>query len=258
MGNELGSHDRVTRIDDVVERRAAERAARRRVVPWLTERYAPQTVLDVGCGIGTWAAAFLEIGCDVLAIDGAQMPDELLQIPRERFRVIDFEREIDLPRRFDMAVCLEVAEHLTASAGQRLVNFLTRTADVIVFSAAIPGQGGYHHLTERWPHYWQELFAVHGYTCDDEIRWAYWDDESVEWWYRQNMFVARRGEGTSSPLRSVVHPALLESTLDDFYAGRVGLRVGGVVFVRALVYAAKSRVQRRVVRGHPIQPSPRE
>ena len=99
------------------------------------------------------------------------------------------------------------------------------------------------------PHYWQELLAAHGYACDDDIRWAYWDDESVEWWYRQNMFVARRGEGPSSPLRSVVHPALLESTLDDFYSGRVGLRIGGVVFVRALVNAGQSRARRLVVHG---------
>ena len=97
----------------------------------------------------------------------------------------------------------------------------------------------------------QQLFAAHGYACEDDIRWVFWDDESVEWWYRQNMFVARRGDGLSTPLRPVVHPALLETTLDAFYSGSVGLRIGGIVFVRALKSAARRRVHMmaNVVRG---------
>jgi hypothetical protein len=90
-----------------------------------------------------------------------------LQIPRERFRVVDLEDQVEPPGRFDLALCLEVAKHLSEPAGQRLVRFLTAVADCVVFSAAVPGQGGINHLNEQWPQYCQELFAAQGYGFED-------------------------------------------------------------------------------------------
>src|SRR3954467_15812084 len=135
----------------------------RRVAPWMMERYAPRTVLDVGCGMGQWAAAFAELGCDVLGLDGEDIPEELLQIPRSNFRVVDLESTVDPPGQYDLTLCLEVAEHLTEGAGQRLVHFLTACSDLVLFSAAVPGQGGEGHINEQWPRYWQERFDAHGY-----------------------------------------------------------------------------------------------
>ena len=223
----------------VYNRRAAER-----VVPWLIERYAPQTVIDVGCGTGSWAAVFLENGCAVIGMDREDVPDGLLEIPRERFRVVDFEQQLEPEAHFDLALCLEVAEHLTAPGGERLVRYLTRVADVVLFSAAVPGQGGQHHLTERWPCYWQDRFSANQYVCEDEIRWVYWDDDQIEWWYRQNMFVARPGTGPSRALPAVIHPALFEAARNDIYQGRIGLRAGVMVFVRSLAAAVRRGARR--------------
>lgn len=168
----------------------------------------------------------------MLGLDGADIPDDL-EIPREGFRVVDLEQPVDPPGRYDVALCLEVAEHLTEAAGRRLVPFLTSASDLIVFSAAVPGQGGTNHLNEQWPGYWQELFAEYGFRFEDEIRWRFWNDQEIEWWYRQNMFIARRGEGESPPVRPVVHPRLLEKkvrqnshAVNDFYYGRVPVRTG--------------------------------
>ena len=178
---------------------------------------------------------------------GGGDPSDLLQIPRERFRVVNLEDDVELSGHFDLALCVEVAEHLSEPAGSRLVKLLTSVADVIVFSAAVPGQGGEGHITEQWPQYWQSLFAAEGYRFEDAVRWEFWDDEEIDWWYRQNMFVALLGNEWSPPVRAVIHPVLLEKKLraiDDLYFGRVPLRTGAIVFGRALRNAVGRRLRR--------------
>jgi SAM-dependent methyltransferase len=220
-----------------------------RVVPWLLDRYAPRSVLDVGCGLGTWAAVFADHGCDVLGLDWVEIPDELLEIPRAQFRVVDLEGSVELPQRYDLALCLEVAEHLSEPAGRRLVRLLSSVSDVLVFSAAVPGQGGQYHINEQWPAYWQALFRAQGFRFEDEIRWRFWDDEEIEWWYRQNMFIVRRDEATSPRVHAVVHPRLLETKVEEFHRGWVPLRVAAVAFARALGSAVRRRL--RALRRRP-------
>jgi hypothetical protein len=91
--------------------------------------------------------------------------------------------------RFDLAMSLEVAEHLHEKAADNLVRQLTRLSDRILFSAAIPGQGGLHHLNERPPAHWAEKFQDCGFTQLDILRPHFWDDERIAWWYRQNFFL---------------------------------------------------------------------
>lgn len=216
------------------------RASPLEVVPRLVELLEPASVLDVGCGRGAWLSVFREHGCEILGLEGERIPDDLLLIPRARIRRVDLEEEAEPPGRFDLAVSLEVAEHLSPDAGERLVELLTGAADAVLFSAAVPGQGGQNHINERWPSHWVERFRRRGFAVDDAIRWRFWENESVEWWYRQNMFLARRREPAGGSVRSVVHPRLLEKKariIDDFYHGRVPLRTGVIVFVRSLLNA---------------------
>jgi SAM-dependent methyltransferase len=172
-----------------------------------------QSLLDVGCGRGFWIAAARDLGMtDVLGIDGVAIPPDQLLFPARLFMHSDLERPLDLGRRFDIALCLEVAEHLDPSAGRTLVQSLATHSDVILFSAAIPGQPGQHHIHCRWPEYWQELFNAEGYRCDDWIRWVLWRDDAVEPWYRQNIFMAYRDEQGArgeSRILAVVHPEML-------------------------------------------------
>lgn len=173
----------------------------------------PASVLDVGCGPGTWLRAALDAGInDVVGVDGVDIPREKLLIPPEVFRHVDLTREWSLGRRFDAAVCVEVAEHLDERHAAGLVKALTAHADTIYFSAACPGQTGQNHVNCQWPRYWQELFNGCGYECDDSLRWRIWDIADIEPWYRQNLFVARRSPATagSEPrIPSVVHPDML-------------------------------------------------
>jgi SAM-dependent methyltransferase len=135
-------------------------------------------------------------------------------IPQERFQPIDLREPFEVPRTFDLAVSLEVAEHLPASSADGFVESLTRLAPAVLFSAAVPHQGGWNHLNEQWPQYWAEIFARRRFFPLDCLRERFWDRSSVRWWYAQNMVLYladdhslwRRHPRSDAPLRALVHP----------------------------------------------------
>jgi SAM-dependent methyltransferase len=160
------------------------------IAPLVTALVGQRSVVDVGCGIGTWLKAFVELGVeDYLGIDGEYVTHDQLLIVPSRFRSADLKNPPELGRKFDLALCLEVGEHLPAKSAPKLVARLTEASPCVLFSAAMPGQGGTHHVNEQWPNYWQLLFAKHGYERLDPIRPRVWRDLSVEWWYKQNIYL---------------------------------------------------------------------
>lgn len=160
------------------------------VAPILMDLVAPISVVDVGCGVGSWLHAFAELGVeDCLGVDGDYVDRNSLMVPSDRFRAMDLLQPLAIDRVFDLAISMEVAEHLPASVAAKFVKFLTDLAPVVLFSAAIPGQGGTHHVNERWPWYWKDLFATRGYVRVDPIRPMIWNNPNVEFWYRQNTVV---------------------------------------------------------------------
>jgi SAM-dependent methyltransferase len=182
-------------------------SAPREVVPIALQFVQPKSVLDIGCGTGTWLKVFEENGVsDYLGIDGSVVPDDQLHITPAKFQTKDLSKPIDLGRRFDLVVCLEVAEHLPAQFADTLVNTLTKHADAILFSAAIPGQGGQDHVNEQWPEYWQKKFETRGYYFHDVIRPRIWNNPAVESWYKQNIFLINKTKSDNSAMLSVVHP----------------------------------------------------
>src|SRR5580704_15541831 len=83
------------------------------VVPIVLSLLPARSVIDVGCGVGTWTSKFLESGVpSVLGIDGDYVNRDLLRIPPECFAAFDLAKPIQIDKRFDLAICLEVAEHL--------------------------------------------------------------------------------------------------------------------------------------------------
>jgi SAM-dependent methyltransferase len=160
------------------------------IVPHLITLFEPESVVDVGCGAGLWLEAFRRHGIgDFLGLDGDWAGDAGLAIPRELFRVADLEMPVRLERRFDLVLCLEVAEHLPPAAAPTLIETLTRLGPAVVFSAAIPFQRGRGHVNERWPSYWSKRFAEQGFTCIDALRERFWTDQAIEVWYRQNLVI---------------------------------------------------------------------
>jgi SAM-dependent methyltransferase len=166
------------------------RAAAERIVPLLRQELAPLSVLDVGCGQGAWLAVWQNHGVeDVFGVDGSYVDRSRLLFAPERFCAHDLQHGFDLARRFSLVQCLEVAEHLPARGAEPLIDSLTRHGEVIVFSAAPPGQGGHDHVNERSYEYWRELFFRRGYLPLDWLRPRILSDAAIDPWYRHNILL---------------------------------------------------------------------
>jgi len=229
-----------------------------RMLPAIYERIRPRSVVDLGCGIGTFLGVSASLGVEVVqGLDGDWVDRDLLakNMPLSRFRVADLSRPLPPPvARADLALCLEVAEHLPAESAEMLVRNIVATSDVVLFSAAIPGQGGQHHVNEQWPGYWAELFRAEGYCLHDVIRPMIWDEEEISWWYRQNTFLVVSESSSNlvdrfpqawrakheEPLR-LVHPDLFadraqayKNHRDDIFAGRLRSRAYFYLLAKSL------------------------
>ena len=211
MGNEGRSYDA-----KFYRQLETTKESAREILPLVFDLLKPASMVDIGCGAGHWLAAAAELGVsDVLGVDGDWALKAKLEIPREKFLVHDLTAPLKLSRKFELALCLEVAEHLPAAQARGFVQTLCEAADRVLFSAAIPGQGGRHHVNEQWPMYWAELFAEAGFECYDVLRPRIWDNPRVMWYYAQNCLVfARRGTlavastaVATTPL-ALVHPEL--------------------------------------------------
>lgn len=171
---------------DISALRSAEK-----VVPIVSGLISPKSVLDVGCGRGTWLSVWrAQHGVErVLGVDSVSA-EQLRAIPaRDLIRHVDLEAGFSVGERFDLVQCLEVAEHLSPEAAPLLVKSLALHGDVILFSAARPGDGGEHHVNEQEPEYWRDLFEDHGLRLYDTVRPRIAGDATVDPWYRYNTFI---------------------------------------------------------------------
>jgi SAM-dependent methyltransferase len=225
-------------------------SAPREVIPLVIDQVNPSSILDVGCGTGTWLKVFQEYGVhDYLGVDGSHLDRSLLKIPANRFLEKDLRQPFSLDRKFDLVISLEVAEHLDDRYADTHVQVLVEHGNTILFSAAIPNQGGQNHVNEQWPEYWQEKFGKHGFYFRDVIRPQIWNNTQVDWWYRQNIFLVTKGgsELQSTNVLPLVHPELFtrhikvnQQYLQSLMDGRQGLSVSARIFMNAAVYKLKS------------------
>jgi SAM-dependent methyltransferase len=197
---------------DAFYRQRQEGPARsaREVLPLVLEAVRPRSVVDVGCGVGNWLAVFRELGvADICGVDGDWFDKGMLLIPPECFVGADLKEPIRLNRQFDLVVSLEVAEHLPEECADDFVASLVALGPVVLFSAAVPFQGGVHHVNEQWPEYWAGRFDRHGYVAVDCLRRRLWDNPRVSWWYAQNLLFLVRGERLADYplLRAAYDPA---------------------------------------------------
>ncbi len=204
---------------------AGSRLSAEQLLPIVLAMISPRSIVDIGCGVGTWLAAAVAQGVlDIVGVDGAYVDRDLLQIPEARFVPCDLAKEIDLKRSFDLVISLEVAEHLPARAADVFIDNLVRHGPVVLFSAAVPCGGGTGHVNEQWPAYWAERFANRDYVAIDCLRELVWNNQKIEWWYRQNVILYARREYLASQPRlmaeherrggvpmALVHPELFQA-----------------------------------------------
>lgn len=164
------------------------------VLPHVFKFIQPKSVYDVGCGVGTWLRASKQLGVEtVIGIDGSHIGLSGLLIDPSEFRAENLqESRLSLPLKADLAISLEVGEHLREERADSFVEDIAGLSDNILFSAAIPYQGGEGHVNEQFPSYWIPKFAKHGFSCYDFVRTHIWGMKDVPTHYRQNILFYSR------------------------------------------------------------------
>ncbi len=192
------------------------------------------SVVDFGCGTGTWLAACQNIGVNkILGFDHYAEESELL-IERQYFHKKSLTDKICLEEKFDLAISLEAAEHVEQIFADTIVKNLTNASDVILFSAAIPGQGGTNHVNEQPPQYWAKKFANYGFDQFDVIRPLIWQEDDIAWWYKQNTFlyihsnanqrIKLEGLDHGFTAQHVIHPQCLADKIEEFDIENVSIK----------------------------------
>lgn len=198
-----------TPYSDAFYRRQAGRSfsSARVILPIVFQLLRPAAVVDVGCGIGTWLRAARDLGAGrVVGLEGAWLGaverDASIEVHTR-----DLEAPIALGEAFDLAISMEVAEHLSPARAESFVDDLCALAPHVLFSAAVPGQGGTRHVNERWQSFWACMFAARGFGARDIIRQRVWADPRVDYWYAQNAILFSRGHPIDTASRlDRLHP----------------------------------------------------
>ncbi len=199
------------------------RGSAEQILPYVCELmqpHVPRSVVDFGCGLGTWLSVFKEHGVeDIVGVDGDWVKRDNLLILESEFVASNFAASTQLGRTFDLVISMEVAEHIPPNSAELFIDMLTSHGDIVLFSAAVPFQGGLSHVNEQWPVYWADLFKAKGYLTIDCLRGKFWNNMQVDWWYAQNSLLFVREEqlsryprlqdlrkDNSDPPRSLIHP----------------------------------------------------
>jgi len=187
----------------------------------------PDSVVDFGCAVGGALSCFKAKGVsEILGVDGFWVKDEQLLIANDEFIRHDFNKGfLSLPKKYDLAISTEVAEHVEDANADTFIETLVNASDVIVFSAAVPGQGGTNHVNEQWPQYWIDKFSAHDFIVFDCIREYLWNNDDVPFLYRQNLFLFCKNDKTSclnlpeitSKRYNIIHPVHYERKLFQLF-----------------------------------------
>jgi SAM-dependent methyltransferase len=189
-----------------------------RVVPALSAVVPVRDVVDFGCGQGAWLSVWAAAGAAVTGVDGPYIDRRGLLIDPGDFHPSDLASPIDLGRQFDLVQSLEVAEHLPAAKAAQFVDTLTAHGACVLFSAAVPGQGGENHLNEQPLGYWRAIFRERAYCAVDYLRPLIRHDPAIARWYRCNIMLYVREDAIASlaePARSRCVPDA--EPLEDYW-----------------------------------------
>lgn len=239
--------------DQLSGQEAANAVSAERILDIVMDYYRPASILDVGCGIGTWLKVARSRGIlDIRGIEGSWIDNAKLQVEPRFVEVVDLENSFNLGRRFDLVISLEVAEHLSEGAADHFIESLTAHAPLVLFSAAIPYQGGDHHVNEQFLPYWANRFSRLNFRPVDVIRGKIWNEQPILWWLRQNVVLFaeqqllarderlhRAAEESAAYPLSLVHP--------DVYLHRMQI---GMQAVAKMAQLAKAFGQGGVFRVH--------
>ena len=229
------------------------------IVPFLLDIFEVKSVIDIGCGTGTWLKIFKEHGVkEIVGVDGDYLDKSQLEVPKSVFYAKNLEESLGINKKYDMALSLEVAEHLSHQVANQFVNDLCSLSDIIVFSAAVPHQGGQNHINEQSTSYWIAKFEKNGFQLHDIIRPKFWNNNNVDWWYKQNVLIFSKVEFYNEKLRKypsfygneLIHPTLFKNRTHESanrYAEIKSIKSGGKslkVYIKLLLEYLSKQIKR--------------
>jgi len=159
----------------------------------LIKHFAPKSVIDIGCGNGIYLSEFKANNIEILGFDGspAAIYSSLIG---DKIKLHDLCQQLKLNRKFDLCLCLEVAEHLESTCAQTLINTLTGLSSIIIFTAATPGQGpkSIGHINEQLPEYWLKLFEQKNFILNKKLVKKIKQEmkkAKIIWWLTKNLMI---------------------------------------------------------------------
>lgn len=127
---------------------------------FLIDRFAPKSIMDIGCGEGYLMEYFASKGIEVFGIDGLQAnKDNAPESIRERIEIHDYTTGYSNAENVDMVISCEFVEHVEP---RYMHNYLLQffNCKTLVFTHALPGQPGHHHVNCMSDDNWIELMAI--------------------------------------------------------------------------------------------------
>lgn len=176
--------------------RPAKRHDAESVINTLVGMYSPSSVIDFGCGVGLYLSFFQQKGITVQGVEGATKALNYSKIDKNLIEIHDLQKPYEPTEFYDLALCIEVAEHLPEEAADTLVDSLCKSTNTIFFTAATPGQGGTHHINEQPRQYWIEKFRDNNYKLDKKDMELIRKQVNIKEtnWVLENMFVFKNCE----------------------------------------------------------------
>ena len=142
----------------------------------IIEKYAPKTVLDMGCAFGYLVSALRNKGVQAHGIDISEyalsQADEKIKPYVKVMSALD-ELPDNFPKKYDLVVSIEMIEHLYADDGLKVIKKMTEYADRILLSSTDSDFAEPTHVNVQPKEYWCEKFAEHNYFRDLHIDLRY-------------------------------------------------------------------------------------
>lgn len=140
-----------------------------KTVEILLKRFQPGSVVDLGCGVAGYLHFFQEKGCEVLGVEGSRHAIDLALIPSEKIIEHDLRKPLKLPKKFDLAICSDVAEHIANQYMPVFLETVASSSDTILFSSPVGAAKNYiYHCNEKPQAEWIQLFKEKGFEVDSQ------------------------------------------------------------------------------------------
>jgi 2-polyprenyl-3-methyl-5-hydroxy-6-metoxy-1,4-benzoquinol methylase len=170
------------------------RDAYRRLGDVFHEIVGAQTAYEFGCGVGSQTERLRELGWTIDGCDGSPHAIEQADPPGS-VRPIDLTAAVMFDPR-PCVICTETAEHIAEEHAPMIVRNIAACArDVIIFSAAPPGQEWPGHINLQPIGYWLTKFRAHGWDNSEaetrHLQTRMWQTEAQHMYCKDNFHVLR-------------------------------------------------------------------